>query len=79
MAFVLVQTRNAYGLLPLPIEGEYRKTILQTLTDGSKRINILHVTAEEFREEKPTAKVRTASEKARPRWKTVRNGFLETR
>ena len=47
-AYVLVQARNAYGLLPLPMEGEYRKTVRQELSDGSEWVNILHVTAEGF-------------------------------
>ena len=36
------------GLLPLPPEGEYTKTIRQVLPDGSEYINVLHLTPEGF-------------------------------
>ena len=37
------------GLLPLPVEGEYTRTIRQTMADGSEAINVLHLTPEGFR------------------------------
>ena len=36
VAYVLVQLAASAGLLPLPLEGEYTKTIRQELPDGSK-------------------------------------------
>ena len=45
---VLVQFQNSAGLLPLPQEGEYTKTIRQELTDGSEYVNVLHVTPTGF-------------------------------
>ena len=36
VAYVLVRVQNAMGLLPLPVEGEYTRTIRQTLEDGTE-------------------------------------------
>ena len=38
----------ASGLLPLPPEGEYTKTIRQEMTDGSEYVNVIHVTPTGF-------------------------------
>lgn len=50
-AYVLVRMPNAVGLLPLPTEGEYTRTIRQTMADGTEAINVLHLTANGFRME----------------------------
>lgn len=44
VAYVLVRMSNSIGLLPLPLEGEYTRTIRQTMPDGSEAVNILHLT-----------------------------------
>lgn len=46
--YVLVQLENTAGLLPLPQEGEYTKTIRQAMPDGSEMVNRVHVTPEGF-------------------------------
>ena len=51
IAYVLVRLTDYAGLLPLPQEGEYIKTVRQLLTDGSEYVNVLHVTPEGFRME----------------------------
>ncbi len=51
IAYVLVRLSYSAGLLPLPLEGEYTKTIRQVLPDGSEYINVLHLTPEGFRME----------------------------
>ena len=43
-AYVLVRMQNAAGLLPLPQEGEYTRTIRQTMADGTEAVNVLHLT-----------------------------------
>lgn len=48
IAYVLVRMPNPVGLLPLPLEGEYTKTIRRTMDDGSEYINVLHLTSEGF-------------------------------
>lgn len=48
IAYVLVTLSYSAGLLPLPLEGEYTKTIRQVLPDGSEYINVLHLTPEGF-------------------------------
>ena len=48
IAYVLVTLPYSSGLLPLPPEGEYTKTIRQVLPDGSEFINVLHLTPEGF-------------------------------
>ena len=48
IAYVLVTLSYSGGLLPLPQEGEYTKTIRQVLPDGSEFINVLHLTPEGF-------------------------------
>ena len=48
IAYVLVTLSYSWGLLPLPLEGEYTKTIRQVLPDGSEYINVLHLTPEGF-------------------------------
>ena len=52
IGYVLVQLSNSVGLLPLPREGEYSKTIRQEMTDGSEYVNVIHVTQAGFRMEK---------------------------
>ncbi len=48
IAYVLVRMPNPIGLLPLPTEGEYTRTIRQTMDDGSEAINVLHLTPNGF-------------------------------
>ena len=48
IAYVLVRMPNPIGLLPLPQEGEYSKTIRQILPDGTEFVNILHLTPNGF-------------------------------
>jgi hypothetical protein len=48
IAYVLVTLSYSAGLLPLPLEGEYTKTVRQVLPDGSEYINVLHLTPEGF-------------------------------
>ena len=48
IAYVLVSISGACGLLPLPQEGEYLKTIRQIQPDGSEFINVLHLTPDGF-------------------------------
>ena len=50
--YVLVRLQDSAGLLPLPQEGEYSKTIRQVMADGSEMVNVVHVTPEGFRMEK---------------------------
>ena len=49
VAYVLVRFSDSFGLLPLPPEGEYDKTIRQTMPDGTEAFNTLHLTPEGFR------------------------------
>ena len=51
IAYVLVRMPNPIGLLPLPLEGEYSKTIRTKLADGSEFVNVLHITPSGFRME----------------------------
>ena len=51
IAYVLVRMPDPIGLLPLPTEGEYTRTITQTMADGSEAINVLHLTPNGFRME----------------------------
>ncbi len=44
IAYVLVRIKNMAGLLPLPTEGEYTRTIRQKMDDGTEAINVLHLT-----------------------------------
>ena len=44
IAYVLVRMPNPVGLLPLPVEGEYTRTIRQTMADGTEAVNVLHLT-----------------------------------
>ncbi len=44
IAYVLVRMPNPIGLLPLPVEGEYTRTIRQNMPDGSEAVNVLHLT-----------------------------------
>ena len=52
IGYVLVQLSYSGGLLPLPQEGEYTKTIRQTMEDGSEYVNVIHVTPTGFWMEK---------------------------
>ena len=52
IGYVLVQLSNSGGLLPLPQEGEYTKTIRQVMEDGSEYVNVIHVTPTGFWMEK---------------------------
>ena len=51
VAYVLVRMQNAIGLLPLPMEGEYTRTIRQIMPDGTEAINVLHLTTNGVRME----------------------------
>lgn len=51
VGYVLVQLQYSAGLLPLPQEGEYTKTVRQKMTDGSEYVNVIHVTPTGFRME----------------------------
>lgn len=51
IAYVLVRMPDPVGLLPLPQEGEYTRTIRQTMADGSEAINVLRLTPNGFRME----------------------------
>ena len=48
IAYVLVRMPDPIGLLPLPTEGEYTRTIRQTMADGTEAINVLHLTTNGF-------------------------------
>jgi hypothetical protein len=48
IGYVLVQLQNTAGLLPLPQEGEYTKTIRQKMPDESEMVNVLHITPTGF-------------------------------
>ena len=48
IAYVLVRMSNSAGLLPLPMEGEYTRTIRQYGGDGSEVYNTLHLTPNGF-------------------------------
>ena len=48
IAYVLVRMQNSIGLLPLPLEGEYSRTLRQKMPDGSEYVNVLHVTPKGF-------------------------------
>ena len=48
IAYVLVRMPNPVGLLPLPQEGEYTKTLRQVMADGSESVNVLHITTNGF-------------------------------
>ena len=48
IAYVLVRMPEAIGLLPLPVEGEYTRTIRQVMADGTEAVNVLHLTANGF-------------------------------
>ena len=50
-AYVLVRMPDPIGLLPLPTEGEYSRTIRQTMPDGSEAFNTLRLTPDGFRME----------------------------
>ena len=56
VAYVLVRLSDSFGLLPLPLEGEYDKTIRQNLADGTEAVNVLHLTPEGFRMEEANCK-----------------------
>ena len=45
IAYILVRMPDAIGLLPLPVEGEYIRTIRQMMADGTEAVNVLHLTA----------------------------------
>ena len=48
IAYVLVRMSNSIGLLPLPLEGEYTRTIRQYGEDSSEVYNTLHLTPNGF-------------------------------
>ena len=48
IAYVLVRMPDPVGLLPLPTEGEYTRTIRRTMADGSEAVNVLHLTPNGF-------------------------------
>ena len=47
-AYILVRMQDPIGLLPLPMEGEYTRTIRQTMDDGTEAINIVHLVPDGF-------------------------------
>ena len=49
IAYVLVNAPEPVGLLPLPVEGEYERTIRQQMPDGSEAVNKIQLTPEGFR------------------------------
>ena len=51
VAYVLVTLPDFRGLLPLPAEGEYARTVRQERPDGSVYLNVLLLTPEGFRME----------------------------
>lgn len=48
IAYVLVRMPDPIGLLPLPVEGEYTRTIRRTMADGTEAINVVHLTPNGF-------------------------------
>ena len=48
IAYVLVRMQNSIGLLPLPLEGEYSRTLRQKMPDGTEYVNVLHLTPKGF-------------------------------
>ena len=48
IAYVLVRTSNGAGLLPLPVNGEYTRTVRQITADGTEAVNVLHLTPDGF-------------------------------
>ena len=48
IAYVLVRMQNTAGLLPLPLEGEYTRTLRQAMADGTEAVNVLHLTPNGF-------------------------------
>ena len=48
IAYVLVRMPDPIGLLTLPTEGEYTRTIRQIAADGSEAFNTLHLTTNGF-------------------------------
>ena len=48
IAYVLVRLQYGGGLLPLPLEGEYTRTVRQVMDDGTEAVNVLHLTPEGF-------------------------------
>ncbi len=48
VAYVQVTMDSGTGLLPLPVEGEYLRTLRQTASDGTEAVNVLHLTPEGF-------------------------------
>ena len=48
IGYVLVSEPDPIGLLPLPTEGEYLRTLRQIQPDGSEWVNVLHVTPDGF-------------------------------
>ena len=51
IAYVLVRMPGLTGLLPLPTEGEYNRTVRWTMPDGMEAYNTLHLTPVGFRME----------------------------
>ena len=49
IAYVLVNAPGPIGLLPLPTEGEYERTLRLQMPDGSEAVNVLHLTPDGFR------------------------------
>ena len=47
-AYVLVNAPNPIGLLPLPLEGEYTRTIRLKMQDGSEAVNVIHLVPDGF-------------------------------
>ena len=50
-AYVLVNAPEPIGLLPLPAEGEYTRTIRLKMQDGSEAVNVIRLFPDGFRME----------------------------
>ena len=51
IAYALVRMPDSMGLLPLPLEGEYSRTIRRVMADGTEAVNVVHLTPNGFRME----------------------------
>lgn len=47
-AYVLVNAPDPAGLLPLPAEGEYTRTLRLQMPDGSEAVNVIHLVPDGF-------------------------------
>ena len=51
VAYVLVNAPEPVGLLPLPLEGEYTRTLRLAMPDGSEAVNVVRLYPNGFRME----------------------------